>query len=293
MSTASWVPEEVPLDKPNVARMYDYYLGGHHNFAVDRRAAEAAMAIYPDLPLVMQANRAFLRRVVRYLVGRGVTQFLDIGSGIPTAGNVHEVAQQATPAARVAYVDVDPVAVAHAQALLSHDASTIIVRGDVRQPAPILAHPEIGALLDWARPVAVLLLMLLHFVPDDAEAYGAVRMLREHLPPGSYLVVSHAATDDVPAAVRDQMIGLYTRTSSPIVSRSREQIARFFEGTELVEPGLVYLPRWRPEGSEELLLDQAERSVTLAGVGRTRTPQRARAQTRARARGAPQAVPRG
>jgi hypothetical protein len=275
MSTPPWVPEEVPQDKPNVARMYDYYLGGHHNFSVDRRAAEAAMAIYPDLPLVMRANRAFLRRAVRFLAARGVEQFLDIGSGIPTAGNVHEVAQQANPAARVAYVDVDPVAVAHAQALLGHDPLTTIVRGDVRQPAQILAHPQVRDLLDWTRPVGVLLLMVLHFVPDDEEAHGAVRVLRERMPPGSYLAISHAATDDIAEALREQMMGLYTRTSSPITSRSRDQIGRFFEGLELVAPGLVYLPQWRPDRSEQRHFREPERSVTLAGVGRQRRPRAA------------------
>ena len=274
MRTPSWAPDEIPLDRPNVARMYDYYLGGHHNFAVDRQAAEAAMAIYPDLPLVMQANRAFLRRAVRWLAAHGVDQFLDIGSGVPTAGNVHQVAQQANPAARVAYVDNDPVAVAHAQALLRDDSQTITIRGDARYPVQIVGDSQLQGLLDWTKPVAILLLMVLHFIPDDGEAYQAVQELRERMAPGSYLIVSHASADDVPPEVRERMMGLYTRTSSPIVSRSRDEIAGFFEGLRLVDPGLVYLPSWRPEGSEEPLATEPPRSVTLAGIGVKRAPQR-------------------
>ena len=266
--TAAWIPQDVPLDRPSVARMYDYYLGGHHNFAVDRAAAAAAIGIWPDLPLVMQANRAFLRRVVAFLAARGIDQFLDLGSGIPTAGNVHEVAQRANPAARVAYVDVDPVAVAHGRALLRGDPRTTAVQADARRPEQVLGHPEVRGLLDWARPVAVLLLALLHFVADDAEAEGLVRRLREALPPGGYLALSHATTERIPPDAHARMTRLYARTSSPLTGRSRAQIARYFAGLELVEPGLVYLPRWHPEGDEDLFLDEPARAITLGGVGR-------------------------
>jgi hypothetical protein len=264
----SWIPPDVPLDRPNVARMYDYYLGGHHNFAVDRQAAEAAMAIYPDLPLVMRANRAFLRRAVQFFLEQGVTQFLDVGSGIPTVGNVHELALQAEPAARVVYVDVDPVAVAHSQALIGAHPQVAVVRGDMRSPREVLEHPDVQRLLDWERPVAVLLLLMLHFVPDDADAQSVVGALRDAVPPGSYLAITHASHADIPQATKEQMLRLYSRTSSPITARSKDQIARLFDGLELAEPGLVYLPDWRPEGSEDLLLDEPQRTVTLAGVGR-------------------------
>ena len=245
----SWVPQDVPVDRPSVARMYDYYLGGHHNFAVDRKAAEGAISIWLDLPLVMQANRAFLRRTVQFLAGQGIEQFLDLGSGIPTAGNVHEVAQQANPAARVVYVDVDPVAVAHGRALLKDDPQTIAVQADVRRPDDILDQAEVKRLLSWDRPVAVLLLAVLHFIPDDAEAYDVVRRLRRATSPGSFLVISHATNENIPADVHAQMTRLYSRTSSQLVGRTRDQIARYFDGLEMVEPGLVYLPRWHPEAT--------------------------------------------
>lgn len=267
MSTPSWIPPDVPLDRPNVARMYDYYLGGHHNFAVDRQAADAAIAIYPDLPNVMRANRAFLRRALQFFLQQGVTHFLDLGSGIPTVGNLHEITQEVEPAARVVYVDVDPVAVAHSQALLGPNPHVTAIRGDMRRPEEVLEHHDVRRLLDGQQPVAVFLLLMLHFVPDDADAYYVVQALRDALPADSYLAITHATNEDIPPETKEQMVRLYSRTSSPITARSKEQIARFFEGLDLVEPGLVYLPLWRPEGSDDLLLNEPQRTVTLAGVG--------------------------
>src|SRR5207248_11481684 len=156
MRESNWVPDEVLRDRPNVARMWDYFLGGGHNFAIDRQAAEQAIKLYPDLPLVAQVTRAFLGRVVRFLLDQGVHQFLDIGAGIPTANAVHEIAQRVVPDARVAYVDVDPVAVAHSQAILSGVAGTIAIQADARQPRVIVDHPEVRRILDWNRPIGVL-----------------------------------------------------------------------------------------------------------------------------------------
>lgn len=268
MSQVSWTSPDISPDIPSVARMYDYYLGGFHNFAVDRQAAERALAIYPGLRLVMQANRAFLRRAVRYMVEQGVDQFIDIGSGIPTAGNVHEVAQELNPQARVVYVDVDPVAITHSNAILRDQPGVTAVLADARQPEALLQQLAAAHLLRLNRPVGVLCLMLLHFVPDDAVALHMVRALRGAMAPGSYLVVSHATSDKMPDEARLQMSRLYAGTSSPIVARSSAQIAEYFDGLQLVPPGLVYLPSWRPEDADELLLDEPERSISLGGVAR-------------------------
>jgi hypothetical protein len=255
------------MDKPSAARMYDYYLGGSHNFELDRTLAEQAIALWPDLPLIMAANRAFLRRAVNYLVSQGIEQFLDIGSGIPTVGNVHEVAQSADPAARVVYVDIDPIAVAHSTAILQDTPGVAAIQADVRRPDQILTHPEVARLLDFEQPLAVLLVALLHFIPDDEQASNAVRVLREALPAGGYLVISHASYEGMPAQSREHE-QLYARTPTPMRMRSRAEIEQLFDGLELVDPGLVYIPLWRPEGPNDLFLDQPERCTGFAGVSR-------------------------
>lgn len=266
MQRPPWAPGTVDLDRPSAARMYDYYLGGSHNFAIDRQAAAQAIALWPDLPLLMQANRAFLRRVVRFLVAQGIDQFLDIGSGIPTVGNVHEIAQAANPASRVVYVDIDPVAVAHSRALLGANPCATAILGDARSPETVLAHPEVERLLDRDRPIAVLLIALLHFVPDDAAATALVRTLRDAISPGSYLAISHASFEGRPAESQTHQ-ALYERTPTPMAMRSRAAITDFFDGLRLVEPGVVYLPAWRPEAPDEVDA-HPERFAGLAGLGR-------------------------
>jgi hypothetical protein len=268
MDQANWVPEEVPLDRPNVARMWDYFLGGAHNFAVDREVAEQLIKLYPDVPLAAQTNRAFLRRAVQFLTASGIQQFLDIGSGIPTAGNVHEVAQRANPDARVVYVDIEPVAVAHSRAILQGVPTATAIQADARQPEELLKHPEVRRMLDWTQPIGMLLLAVLHFVPDDADALRIVRTLREAMPSGSYMVLTHGTTEQIEEAGRAQVEQVYRGATSPIHFRTREQIAQFFEGFELVAPGLVYVPLWRPESEDDLLLDNPHRSNGYAGVGR-------------------------
>jgi len=268
MNQSNWVPDEVPLDRPNVARMYDYFLGGGHNFAIDREAAEQLFKLFPDLPLVSQANRAVLRRAVQFLVDQGINQFLDIGSGIPTAGNVHEVAQRANPDARVVYVDVEPVAVAHSQAILQGVPNTVAIQGDARRPEAVIDHPQVQQQLDWNQPMGVLLLALLHFVPDDAEATHIVRALREAMSSGSYLVITHATTEQIDEGERQKVEQLYRNATSPFHFRTRDQIAQLFEGLELVEPGLVYIPLWRPESEDDLFVDQPARSNGYVAVGR-------------------------
>ncbi len=250
MERPAWAPPGIDISVPSVSRIYDYYLGGSHNFEVDRQAARRAMEFMPGLPKIMQANRAFMRRTVRYAVAQGITQFLDIGSGIPTFGNVHEVAQAASPEARVVYVDHDPVAVAHSRAVLTGDDRTGVVAADLRKPQDILAAPEAARLLDFDRPIALLLVAVLHFLEDADEPYAAVAALRDALPAGSLLVITHASYEGVPLSeeVASGTVGVYRDIRNPLVMRSREQVTRFFDGFELVDPGLVSMPNWQPDG---------------------------------------------
>ncbi|MEV5427694.1 SAM-dependent methyltransferase [Streptomyces sp. NPDC052701] len=269
MERPAWAPRSIDITVPSVSRMYDYYLGGSHNFEVDREAARKALEFMPGLPKVMQANRAFMRRAVRFAVGEGVTQFLDIGSGIPTFGNVHEVARAAGSGARVVYVDHDPVAVAHSQAVLADDEDADIAAADLRKPQEILGSPQVERLIDLNRPVALLLVAILHFVEDADDPYGAVAELRDALAPGSMLVLTHASYEGIPLPQEraEGAVDVYKDIRSPLIMRSREEIARFFEGYDMVEPGLVPMPHWRPDTAPE---DEDPWAFSgFAGVGRT------------------------
>ncbi|WP_406135130.1 SAM-dependent methyltransferase [Streptomyces sp. NBC_01089] len=249
MERPAWAPQGIDLSVPSVSRIYDYYLGGSHNFEVDREAARKAMEFMPGLPKVMQANRAFMRRAVRFAVERGINQFLDIGSGIPTFGNVHEVAQSVDPGSRVVYVDHDPVAVAHSKAVLEGNGLTAVAAADLRKPREILDSPEVAAVLDLDRPVALLLVAVLHFIEDADDPYTAVAALRDALAPGSLLILTHAAYEGIPVPQEQAggAVGVYRTIRNPLVMRSRDEVARFFDGYELVEPGLVAMPEWRPD----------------------------------------------
>ncbi|MFJ1735718.1 SAM-dependent methyltransferase [Streptomyces sp. NPDC088254] len=269
MDRPAWAPRSIDVSVPSVSRIYDYYLGGSHNFEVDREAARRAMDFMPGLPKIMQANRAFLRRAVRHAIGEGVTQFLDVGSGIPTHGNVHEVARAADPGARVVYVDHDPVAVAHSQAVLEGDENTGVVAADLRKPREILADPQVSRLLDLERPVALLLVAVLHFVEDEDDPYAAVAELAGALAPGSLLVLTHASYEGIPLPQQraEGAVDVYEDIRNPLIMRSRDEIARFFEGYDMVEPGLVPPPLWRPETAPE---DEDPYAFSgFAGVGRT------------------------
>ncbi len=234
MSDLPSEPENIDLDKPNAARVYDYYLGGDHNFAIDRQMAEDAIRMWPELPLIMQANRGFLRRAVQYCVGQGIRQFLDLGSGIPTGGNVHEVAQQEAPGTRVVYVDTDPVAVAYSKNLLRVNPDATIVRADLRDPDQVLGAPEVAELLDLSQPVALMMVAVLHFVGDEAQPYKIVCRYRDALASGSFLILSHA-TDEGRPDVAPSHANLYReRTSTPLTMRPRAAIKSFFEGFEPV-----------------------------------------------------------
>jgi hypothetical protein len=261
---ARWARDIDPA-VPSAARMYDYFLGGSHNFAADREAARAVIEAMPDAPLLARVNRAFLRRAVRFLVAGGVRQFLDIGSGVPTVGNVHEIAQGLDPEARVVYVDVDPVAVAHARHMLEGNTRAAAIVADLRRPEELLSLLE-RTVLDLSRPVGLLMVSMLHFVPGE-ETYQAVAALRDVLAPGSYLVISHPISEAIDAQAADTVQEVYRHTTTPGGLRTRAEVLRFFDGFGLVPPGLVWISDWQPEDGD-LLADQSGPVGMLAGVGR-------------------------
>jgi len=251
----------VDPNRPSAARIYDHYLGGDHNFAVDRAVAQRAVELVPELPLIARANRAFLHRAVRYALDRGVRQFLDIGSGIPTAGNVHEI----TAGAPVVYCDIDPTAVIHARRLLAGNPHTAVIQADLLQAERVLTDPALRALLDLDQPVCLLMVALLHFLPDTPELRAALRCYHDALAPGSLLVVSHATpsrrADDV-----ERFVDLYARTGTAMVLRDRGELLTLLDGWQLVEPGLVFGPEWRPDEPVE----DPSAYATLAAVGERR-----------------------
>jgi SAM-dependent methyltransferase len=250
----SWIPEGVDRERPSIARIYDFYLGGSHNLPADRAAGGKVVEVMPELPDVMRVNRAFLRRCVRHLVSEGgIRNFLDLGSGIPTVGNVHEIAQGVDPTARVVYVDNDPVAVAHSREILNGNDRAVIIRGDLSDPAAILADPEVNRLLlmELGEPIALLLSSVLHFVPDDAEAAALIAAYRDAMAPGSYLVLSHAGRIPESAERVARAAATYSRMVAPMKLRSIEDIAGLLAGFELIDPGVVYCAQWRPDPGED------------------------------------------
>lgn len=267
-SWPSSVPPRVNLDQPSAARMYDYYLGGAHNFAVDREAAERAIAALPATVAGARTNRAFLQRAVRYLVETaGVRQFIDLGSGIPTAGNVHEIAQQIDPGARVVYVDIDAVAVTHGLSVLEGNERTAFLHADLRQVSEVVQSPEVRRVIDFSQPVGLLMVAVLHFVPDADDLPGIIGRYRAALPEGSYLALSHMSMTGQPREFLERFTNVYSNTPNPVILRSREDIEALFDGFELVEPGVVTLPLWRPDGISYFTEDP-ERFPGFAGVAR-------------------------
>jgi SAM-dependent methyltransferase len=267
MDRPDWAPDGADLERPSPARVYDYFLGGSHNVAADRVLAEQLIAAVPATRWMAQQNRAFLRRAVRYLVGAGVRQFLDLGSGIPTVGNVHQIAQAAAPDARVLYVDIDPVAVTHTRQILADNPHATAIQADLRRADVILDHPDLRDLLDLHQPVAVLLVSVLHFVTNADDPAAAIARFRDALPTGSYLVISHLTSDSRPADIAQ---GLQVSRAASIArtTRTREQVEALFAGFTLVEPGLVWAPLWRPDSAEDVD-ERPERASFLVAVGRT------------------------
>ena len=239
---------QVDTSTPHPARIYDALLGGKDNYAPDREAARQILRAAPEVRDSARANRAFMQRAVRFLVGEaGIRQIIDIGTGIPSAGNVHQVAGQIAPGTRVVYVDNDPIVHVHANALLTGTGTTSIVLADLRDPAAILAHPRVSALIGSGRPAALLLVAITHFLTDAEDPAAIIGVFRDALPPGSYLALSHATGDFQPEAARDAA-AVYDRATSSVTLRSHAQVAALFTGWDLVEPGLVQVPLWRPDG---------------------------------------------
>jgi SAM-dependent methyltransferase len=261
MSGNRWVMPDFTV--PSAARMYDYFLGGKDHFPADREAAERVIAAFPRTRLLARANRRFVTRAVWYLAEHGITQYVDLGCGLPTPPAVHEIARQVRPDARVVYVDADPVVASHCRAVCDGDDGLAFVDGDVRAPQDILGHWQLEKTIDLAAPVAFLCAAVLHFVPDTDRPRDIVAALRWRMAPGSYLVVSHAVADDASKDVLAAIADVYEGATAPAVPRTAEDIGEFFTGLDLVEPGLVNVSKWRPDKREK-----ATGIRFLAGAGR-------------------------
>ncbi|MFD5322229.1 SAM-dependent methyltransferase [Streptomyces sp. NPDC127098] len=258
---------DLRTDQPHSARMYDYLLGGKDHYEVDGEAAEKALSSFPMLRTAARENRKFLGRAVRHLVRQaGVRQFLDLGSGLPTAENVHQVAQAEDPDARVLYVDNDPIVLVHGSALLAKDARTAVIQGDIRDPRVILENEKTRALIDFDQPVGVLAVAVLHFVGDDEDPAGIVRTLREAVPAGSHFILSHATADIAPEAAMGVQHA-YRAQGVPLTLRTRERFAEFFDGMELVDPGIQVVSDWRATVPEAERPSHADVSW-YGGIGR-------------------------
>jgi SAM-dependent methyltransferase len=265
--SADRAPAAIDTTVPHPARMYDYYLGGKDNFAADRAAADAAIAAVPDMPFTARGNRAFLGRAVKFLAEAGIEQIIDIGTGIPTAGNTHQVAQQINPDIRVVYVDNDPMVLAHARALMADEGHgrTTVLQADLRDPEDILARSELNSIIDFSRPVAVNLIAILHFIKDAEDPVRLVRVLRDVMAPGSFLVVSHCTLDFGDPVAGEALRAIYSRATAPLVPRTGAEILQYFDGFDLVEPGLVQVPLWRP--GREVSPEELARVHFYAGIG--------------------------
>jgi SAM-dependent methyltransferase len=254
------------MSVPHPARMHDYWLGGGHNFAADRELAEKIISFMPGVEDVARLNQCFLRRAAKFLMESGIRQFLDIGSGIPTVGHLHEIVQQASPECHVLYVDPDPVAVAHSELMLADVPNTEVIRADLRDVAGVLADDVTRGLLDIDEPIGLIAPMM-HFIPDSSDPAGIMAGYRDRLAPGSFLALAHGTSDaDIPGLER--VIEAYNTTRHRLYPRSHAEILRLSEGWELVEPGLVGMAHWRPEGPGDQSTNPGINSLLLAAVGR-------------------------
>jgi hypothetical protein len=257
----NWVPTSVDLEKPSSARAYDFVLGGNHNFAVDREFVRQIQAVYPESKYFAIMNRAYLRRVVLYLIEQGIRQFLDLGSGIPTVGNVHEIAQAADPSARVVYVDIEHVAVAHSQLLLQDNDNAVMVHADITQPGLVLNDSATREILDFNQPIAILGITIGHYVLEAANSVFAA--YRDAVVPGSYLALSHLTDDFVD--MNEITTGM-SQTQNSVKPRTKAEILEFFGDWELVEPGLVTTSQWRPDRDNDPRGIAEQRDGLYAGV---------------------------
>ncbi|MFI7642105.1 SAM-dependent methyltransferase [Nonomuraea sp. NPDC049400] len=266
-------PQGVDPHIPNAARMYDYFLGGKDNFKADRELAELVLSVVPETRDGTRENRALIGRFVRYLCEQGITQFLDLGSGLPAQENVHEVALRHTPDARVVYVDSDPVVATHGRALLADPERVAMVLGDVRRPKEILSHPEVRGLLDFDRPVALLMMFLLHLIPDEDDPHGFVAAYRDALAPGSYLAISHVGSDSH-SSLTERVSQFYERANLPFRPRPGEEISAFFGDFEFIPPGYLAngiapdLPWPYIEPGAPIFLDEDLARMGYAGIAR-------------------------
>ena len=259
-----WVPEGVNVAVPSAARVYDYLLGGGHNFPADRAVGEKVLSVLPNGRQVARSNRAFLARAVRYMIDNGIRQFLDLGSGIPTVGNVHEVAQHADPESRVVYVDYEPVAVAHSELMLKGNDRAAVIQADMCHADEVLAADEVRRLIDFSQPVGLLTVAVFHFVPDDRDPAGILAQYRDRLPSGSLVALSHLTADQFPgemAAVVEAM----RNSRDPMYFRTYDEVAAMFDGLDVVEPGVVSAQKWHPEPGADI-----SQEGVYAGVGRIR-----------------------
>ncbi|HTX29272.1 MAG TPA: SAM-dependent methyltransferase [Streptosporangiaceae bacterium] len=256
MSDSDWRTNFRP-DIPSAARVYDYLLGGKDNYPADRAVAESMIAQLPNVRLAVQWNRAFLRRVVRYLIGEaGIRQIIDIGAGLPTAGNTHEIALDANPQARVVYVDHDPVVLAHARNMLQGIPKAAIIEQDLLEPDAILADPVLRGMIDFTQPVAYLYLSILHFVSEEADPAGIIARLLDPFPSGSHVAISHATPDTVPEV--NDVERVFDEATEQAHVRTRAGVAKLVEGMEILEPGLAWPPEWRPDPGDEIPANVAE-----------------------------------
>ncbi|TQM68565.1 S-adenosyl methyltransferase [Actinomadura hallensis] len=274
VSGSEWPGDHAPsvdlrTDVPHSARMYDYYLGGKDNFAADREAAEKVLQIFPDVAVGARANRRFLGRAVRFAAGMGIRQYVDIGTGIPTAENTHEVAQSVASDSRVVYVDNDPIVLTHARALLAGtpEGRTAYLDADFRDHERILSAPETSALIDFKQPVALLTVALLHFIPDADDPGAILEHYKAAMPPGSVMIFSHATTDLVDDSEESRaVVRAYTGAGVGLTPRSRDRITEFFAGWDLVEPGVVPVTEWRPDGNPDDAALKASQAGAFGGV---------------------------
>ena len=258
---------------PNVARIYDFLLGGNDNFVVDREAATKLLEAAPGAAVAARENRAFLARAVRFLAEEaGICQFLDVGAGLPTACAVHEIVRGAVPMSRVVYADYDREVVRHAEAVLGDSLTTAVVRADVRQPWDLFSRPTVRTLINLAEPLAILLVAVLHFIEDHEDPWAIVNCYKDLMAPGSYLVVSHVTADYLSVAAAHQAHAVYEGASAPSAARSRGQVARFFAGLDMLAPGLVEVSGWRPD----VIGPSPEPALFYAGIGRKSVPGRPR-----------------
>ncbi len=266
------VPPGVDPNVPAPARLYDYYLGGSSNYQVDRDAAEAVRKLIPELTDAAWANRGFHQRAARWLAEQGIDQYIDIGSGLPTVGNTHEVVQQVDPDARVVYVDNDPIVLAHAEELLGRTGRTRVILADLRDPDALLGHPELRAQIDFGRPVGLMMTWVMHFVAPASDPWGLVARYVAAIAPGSYLVLSHVTDDKTPPKAVEAAVDLYSRASENLYFRARADVERFFAGLEMVspcpntEPAVVHAGEWGAD--DPALADSDGSRWSYVGVGR-------------------------